>query len=261
MIIKNYLDKPGLLCFWTGVKSWVSDRIPTKTSEIINDSGFISATDLPENATASNTIPKMAGIADVGIEDAFARGDHVHPSDTQKVDKITGKGLSSNDYTTPEKNKLASIAENANNYVLPAATTLKVGGVALCANINDNDDTNTSKAVTPKAVVDYVSSVKAQVPSYGTCSTASATTAKSVTLPGFVRQKGSMVAVRFTNANTAANPTLNINNTGAASMVSCYTNTAIISGNITANMTALFMFDGSRWVLLNPAVSSASSKV
>lgn len=233
-------------------------KIPTKTSQIINDSGFITATDLPENATASNTIPKMAGIADAGTEDAFARGDHVHPSDAQKVDKIAGKGLSSNDYTTIEKNKLASIAENANNYVLPAATTLKVGGVALCASIND--DTNTSKAVTPKAVVDYVS-VKAQVPSYGTCNTASATTAKSVTLSGFVRQKGSMVAVRFTNANTAANPTLNVNNTGAASMVSCYTNTAIISGNITANMTALFMFDGSRWVLLNPAVSSASSKV
>lgn len=253
MAIKNYLDKPGLLCFWAGVKNWVSDRTPTKTSQIINDSGFITATDLPENATASGTTPKMAGIADAGTEDAFARGDHVHPSDAQKVDKIIGKGLSSNDYTTTEKNKLASIAENANNYVLPAATTLKVGGVALCANINDNDDTNTSKAVTPKAVVDYVSSVKAQVPSYGTCSTASATTAKSVTLSGFVRQKGSMVAVKFTYANSVAAPTLNINNTGSAAIYNCYTGASITSGSITAGMTALFIFNGAQWVLLNPA--------
>lgn len=37
-----------------------------------------------------------------------------------KVDKISGKGLSTNDYTTTEKNKLAGIAANANNYVHPA---------------------------------------------------------------------------------------------------------------------------------------------
>ena len=32
------------------------------------------------------------------------------------VAKETGKGLSTNDYTTAEKNKLAKIAENHNNY-------------------------------------------------------------------------------------------------------------------------------------------------
>lgn len=36
-----------------------------------------------------------------------------------KVDKVSGKGLSTNDFTTPEKNKLAGIAEGANNYVHP----------------------------------------------------------------------------------------------------------------------------------------------
>lgn len=35
-----------------------------------------------------------------------------------KVDKVSGKGLSTNDYTTAEKNKLAGIAANANNYTL-----------------------------------------------------------------------------------------------------------------------------------------------
>lgn len=38
-----------------------------------------------------------------------------------KVDVESGKGLSSNDYTTVEKNKLAGIAENANNYVHPTS--------------------------------------------------------------------------------------------------------------------------------------------
>lgn len=42
-----------------------------------------------------------------------------------KVDKISGKGLSTNDYTTPEKNKLAGIADNANNYVHSTASGSK----------------------------------------------------------------------------------------------------------------------------------------
>lgn len=42
-----------------------------------------------------------------------------------KVDKVNGKGLSSNDYTTDEKNKLAGLS----NYVLPAASTETLGGV------------------------------------------------------------------------------------------------------------------------------------
>ena len=45
-----------------------------------------------------------------------------------KVDKETGKGLSTNDYTTTEKNKLAGIAEGANNYTLPVASST-LGGV------------------------------------------------------------------------------------------------------------------------------------
>ena len=36
-----------------------------------------------------------------------------------KVDKITGKGLSTNDYTTTEKNKLAGIETEANKYTHP----------------------------------------------------------------------------------------------------------------------------------------------
>ncbi len=38
-----------------------------------------------------------------------------------KVDKVSGKGLSSNDYTSAEKSKLSGIAANANNYVHPSS--------------------------------------------------------------------------------------------------------------------------------------------
>ena len=71
--------------------------IPSKTSELTNDSGFITTSDIPEGAAASTTAPKMDGTANVGAETAFARGDHVHPSDTSRVPvtrTVNGKALS-----------------------------------------------------------------------------------------------------------------------------------------------------------------------
>lgn len=46
-----------------------------------------------------------------------------------KVDKVSGKQLSTEDYTTEEKTKLSGIDDNANNYTLPAATTTTLGGI------------------------------------------------------------------------------------------------------------------------------------
>ena len=64
----------------------VNITVPTKTSELTNDSNFATTTAL----------------------DA-------------KVDKVTGKGLSTNDYTTAEKDKLASIENGANKTVVDTA--------------------------------------------------------------------------------------------------------------------------------------------
>lgn len=98
--------------------------VPTKTSDLTNDSGYITGADVPEGAAASTTIPSMDGTATVGTETAFARGDHVHPSDTSKVDKVDGKGLSTEDYTSAEKTKLSGIAEGAQvNVVTNASST------------------------------------------------------------------------------------------------------------------------------------------
>ena len=60
----------------------VNIAVPTKTSELYNDSGFITTSDIPEGAAASTTTPKVAGTAAIGTELAFARGDHVHPAQT-----------------------------------------------------------------------------------------------------------------------------------------------------------------------------------
>ena len=120
---KKALDENGVLYLWGKVKTYVATaianiKLPSKTSDLTNDSGFITAKDVPEGAAASSTVPKMDGTAAAGTETAFARGDHVHPSDTTKVDKVEGKGLSANDYTNEEKAKLGGVEANANNYTL-----------------------------------------------------------------------------------------------------------------------------------------------
>lgn len=63
----------------------VDISVPTTTSELTNDSGFITSSDIPEGAAATTTTPKMDGTAKVGTEKAFARGDHVHPTDTSRA--------------------------------------------------------------------------------------------------------------------------------------------------------------------------------
>lgn len=59
--------------------------VPTATSDLTNDSGFITTADIPEGAAASTTTPHMDGTAAVGTELAFARGDHTHPTDTSRA--------------------------------------------------------------------------------------------------------------------------------------------------------------------------------
>ena len=136
--------------------------IPTKTSDIQNDSGFITISDVPEGAIASSTTPKMnAATAVVGTETAFARGDHVHPSDSTKVDKVSGKGLSTEDYTTAEKTKLSGIATGAQvNVVTDASST--GSGASQTMTVNKG---NTSYTTYTKAALDTSLGAKANASS------------------------------------------------------------------------------------------------
>lgn len=81
----KYLDNNGVLYFWQKIKELVNKNKVTKTSELTNDSGYITASQVPEGVEASNTVPSMDGEASVGTEVKFARGDHRHPTDTTRA--------------------------------------------------------------------------------------------------------------------------------------------------------------------------------
>lgn len=97
-------------------------------SEVTRAKGAESA-----NATAiANEVERATGVEET-------LNSNITQLQTQKVDKVEGKGLSTNDYTTPEKDKLAAIEAEANKYVLPAATTTTLGGIIVGDRLSIDD--------------------------------------------------------------------------------------------------------------------------
>lgn len=139
----------------------VNITVPTKTSQLTNDSTYQTSTQV---ANAISTAISKSGHASFQKVDAVPKVDAAQENilylvmntttkhydiyakikgdsgtytmelldDTTvdlsgKVDKVAGKGLSTNDYTTAEKTKLAGIASGANKYVHPSHTAATSG--------------------------------------------------------------------------------------------------------------------------------------
>lgn len=83
---------------------------------------------------------------------------------------------------------------------------------------------------------------------YGSCSTAAGTAAKTVSCSGFALVTGAEITVKFTVTNTAANPTLNVNSTGAKAIY--YNGAAISAGYLKANKTYSFRYNGTQYDLV-----------
>lgn len=94
---------------------------------------------------------------------------------------------------------------------------------------------------------------------YATSGTAAATAAKVATLAsGTIALKaGVTVAVRFTYANTAASPTLNVNSTGAKAVYTQGVRYAYWS----AGATVIFTYDGSYWRVASEPVYASTATI
>ena len=89
-----------------------------------------------------------------------------------------------------------------------------------------------------------------------TCSTAVGTAAKVVSFANFVLEAGCLIAVKFTNGNSASGATLNVNSTGANAIQ--YNGSAIPTNAIVPNGIYLLVYDGTNWAILNPITLSDS---
>ena len=177
---------------------------------------------------------------------------------------------------------LADSGVTAGSYGPTAATTLAFGGSVNVPQITV-DDKGRSTAIVNRAIklpatpttvsgnagsatklatartIDGVSfNGTANIIHYGTCSTAAATVAKTVSCTGFTLVTGAEITIRFTVTNTAASPTLNVNNTGAKAIV--YRNAAISAGYLAANRVYKFVYDGTNYELIGDINTNTNNK-
>ena len=102
------------------------------------DNNFIKKTSIADDLTTDSSDKVLSAKQGKALSD-------------NKVDKEDGKGLSTNDYTTVEKNKLAAIAEGANNYTHPTYPAQSSGLYKITV-----DSTGHISAVTPATKEDIV---------------------------------------------------------------------------------------------------------
>lgn len=132
--MKQYLTSQGLQTLWNQIKALfatkaelnqkanktelntLSESVSASLSEIeqtdIRQDASISS--LSENKADKTTLNKLSTDTTTALD--------------KKVDKVSGMGLSHNDYTDEDKAKLDGIEEHANNYSLPIAGS-ELGGV------------------------------------------------------------------------------------------------------------------------------------
>ena len=109
--------------------------------------------------------------------------------------------------------------------------------------------TNDSKFQTDTQVSTAVANeANARKATYATSSTAAGTQAKVAACSNFALYTGATITVGFTNANTHATPTLNVNSTGAKTIKN-YTGAALTAAEYkwAAGAALTFVYDGSYW--------------
>lgn len=109
------LEDTGMNVAWTG-EGW------DKLGSVVDLTPYLTKEDAGRTYAAKATTLEGYGITDAYTQSA------VDTELDKKVDKVTGKGLSTNDYTTAEKTKLTGIATGAEVNKIDA---VKVNGTAL----------------------------------------------------------------------------------------------------------------------------------
>ena len=122
MATPNFLDQAGLGYLWAKITDAIATsasatekKIPSKVSQLENDKKYITLAEVPDGVAASTTVPKVdSGSGSVGTESAFARGDHVHPTDTTRLATNGDASSVTVTFTAPNKRETIVSGESFN---------------------------------------------------------------------------------------------------------------------------------------------------
>lgn len=136
---------------------------------------------------------------------------------------------------------------NTGNTIVKRDSSGNFSADTITATLSGNATTATTLANT-KTIDGINFNGSTNIVRYGTCSTAAATVAKTVAVSGFVLKVGATATVKFSYSNTASNPTLNVNSTGAKPIY--YNGAAITSSYLVANRVYTFVYDGTNYLVV-----------
>ena len=226
-VIKKSTTLSGYGITDTYTKTEVDDRV----------SGLVSADDLASVATSGSyndlsnkpTIPSSDTVKNWGF--------YIKPADGIPH---TDLGRNVQDMLNKANMTIDRIVMNGTDYVPQGSEThIDLGTV-----------------ITEHQTIDAITGVT--INRYAACSTSASTAAKtaSITSGTFTLEKGAKVSVKFSNANTASNPTLNINSKGAKNIY--HNGSRITTGDNKALLAGLvdFVYDGTQWHLVGNYINT-----
>lgn len=125
---KAGLMAPGEKSKLAGIAAGAEVNVQSDWNATSGDAMILNKPTIPSPGTGTS-YPAMDGTRALGTQAGYARVDHVHPSDSTKVDKETGKGLSTNDYTNADKTKVGYVdtGKNVTTYVSEQISTAMTG--------------------------------------------------------------------------------------------------------------------------------------
>lgn len=134
----DYLDKAGATYIVGKVKALLAGKVDAVTGKGLSTNDYTAAdkeklAGITEGANKTTVDSALSSTSTNPVQNKA-----VNAVLSNKVDKVDGKSLSTNDYTTAEKTKLSGIAEGANKYSLPTASPTTLGGVKVGAGLTIN---------------------------------------------------------------------------------------------------------------------------
>lgn len=208
---------------------------------------------IPAHAPGSGSGTTSFWIGD-GVWSAEPGGGGGSIGETLTITKGGSSWISYNGTSAVTKDLTLSLAEVTGTTEIRKIETLAASGGGF---LKRNSSTgawswDTSTYLTSHQTIKQNGITGATRNSYGTCGTAAATAAKTanVTSGTPTLEAGLKVSIKFTYANTANSPTLNINSTGAKNIfhkgaqITSGTNKALLAG------VCDFIYDGTQWHLV-----------
>ncbi len=244
--------------------------IPTKTSQLTNDSNFI--TSIPSEYVTDSELNAKG----------YATEEYVN----QEIYTKSAYGTCSTPASTAEKvvvvedenwklevGSIVVIKHSATNSASNVTINVNnTGAYPIWANSSEYTSTSSNYTGAANRIITYIfdgthwvwlsqgvypsSTSNASLgQGYGVCSTAETTLAKTATISSFSLETGGIVSIKFNNA-VPANSTLNIRSKGAKKIF--YKGSAITDGIIKAGDTATFIYDGTQFQLISIDVDYAT---